>query len=282
MNPLLIGTRRAASHVLRPLVRRAAKAYVAGEHLCDALATQERLAERGITATLGYWDGPADSPRRVADHYLAAVTALGGRGAYLSTKPPALGFSAALAREVADAALATGVRLHCDSHAIDAADPSIAVAEQMLAAGGVVSFTLPGRWRRSLGDAQWAIDRRVPVRVVKGQWSDPADPARDLRGGYLELIDALAGRAASVDVATHDVPLALEAIGRLETAGTPSTWELLYGLPMRAALRLANERNIATRVYVPYGEAYLPYALGKLRHEPRIAWWLLKDMLTLN
>jgi proline dehydrogenase len=271
-----------ASRVLRPLVRRAAQAYVAGEHLSDAINTLERLKVRSLAATVGFWDSTPDSPRSVADTYLEALPALTDRDAYLSIKLPALKFSAELACEVARAAAAAGVRLHCDAHDIELVDQTKCLTDEMLGCGAVVSCTLPGRWRRSVDDAQWAIENRLPVRVVKGQWADPADPNRDLRAGFLEVIDQLAGRAASVAVATHDIPLALEAIRRLEAAGTPCTWELLYGLPMRAAVQQAAERDIAVRVYVPYGAAYMPYALGKLRQNPRIAWWLLRDMLCRN
>jgi proline dehydrogenase len=282
MKLITTAPRRMASHVLRPLLRRAARAYVAGEHLADAISTLDRLNRSGISGTLGFWDGPTDSPRGVADHYLAAVEALAGRDAYLSIKPPALGLSSELTGEVAQAAASTGVRLHCDSHGVDVADKTIALAGEILSAGAAVSLTLPGRWQRCLADAQWAIEQGAAVRVVKGQWSDPADPDRDMSAGFLELIDRLAGQAKAVDVATHDVPLALEAIRRLKAAGTPYTWELLHGLPMKAALRLASEQGIPVRVYVPYGAAYLPYALGKLQCQPRIAWWLLRDLLTRN
>ena len=233
---------------------------MAGEHLSDALDTVERLKNRSLAATLGYWDSPPDSPRSVADTYLQALTALAGQSAYLSIKLPALKFSTELGCEVAQAAAAAGVRVHCDAHDIGLVEQTKWLTEQMLRCGAVVGCTLPGRWQRSRDDAHWAIDHRLPVRVVKGQWADPSDPTRDLRSGFLEVIDRLAGRAATVAVASHDTPLALEAIRRLEAAGTPCTWELLYGLPMRAAVRQAAERDIPVRVYVPYGAAYLPYA----------------------
>ncbi len=282
MTTLKTRTRRVASQVLRPLLRRAAQAYVAGEHLSDAIGTLERLKDRSLAATLGFWDSAPDSPRGVADTYLKALTALANRDGYLSIKLPALKFSAELAGEVAQAAAAARVRLHCDAHDIDLVDPTKSLTEEMLRSGAIVGCTLPGRWRRSVDDARWAIRHRLPVRVVKGQWADPADSARDPRAGFLEVIDQLAGRAATVSVASHDIPLALDAINRLEAAGTPCNWELLYGLPMRAAVRQAADRNIPVRVYVPYGAAYLPYAMGKLRQDPRIAWWLLKDLLCRN
>ncbi len=268
-----------ASRCLRPLVRRAALAYIAGEKLSDALAVRDRLAERGLSATLGYWDSSAESAGEVASVYLAALDELAGSGDYLSIKLPALRFSSEYTAEVAAAAKAHAVRLHCDSHDIETSPQMQSLVDEILRSGATVSYTLPGRWRRSLDDADWAAERGLTVRVVKGQWADPADPNRDLRGGFLEVVDRLAGKPLHVAVASHDVPLAAEAVRRLQAAHTSCSLELLYGLPMRSASAMAKSLGAAVRVYVPYGAAYLPYALGKLKHNPRMAWWLLRDML---
>jgi proline dehydrogenase len=98
-----------------------------------------------------------------------------------------------------------------------------------------------------------------------------------LRAGYLETIDRLARRAKHVSVASHDPALVEDAIRRLQAAGTPCDIELLYGLPMRGVRKLAEQLGVGIRVYVPYGEAYMPYALGQIRRKPRILGWLAKD-----
>jgi proline dehydrogenase len=264
---------------LRPLVRRAARSYIAGEHLADALALRRRLAARGLAATLGYWDTSAESAGQVAAAYLAALEELADSGDYLSIKLPALRFSLDETLRVAAAAKARGVRLHCDSHDIETTGQMQTLVEAILQAGASVSYTLPGRWRRSLDDADWAAERGLTVRVVKGQWADPADPDRDLRAGFLEVIERLAGKPVHVAVASHDVPLAAEAVRRLQASGTGCSLELLYGLPLRQSLTLAESLGVSVRVYVPFGAAYLPYALGKLKQNPRMAWWLLRDLL---
>ena len=71
--------------------QRAARAYVAGPLLGDALEAGRRAASRGFAMALGFWDG-GEPPRQVADTYARALdgmTAAGLEG-YLSIKAPAL------------------------------------------------------------------------------------------------------------------------------------------------------------------------------------------------
>jgi proline dehydrogenase len=265
-------------------MQRAARDYVGGQFIEDAMTVVERFASDGITSTLGYWNTPDFSPRQVADEYLASILSVRAANVdnYISIKTPALNFSADLAAELGAGAQAHQVRIHCDSHGTEAADPTYAMLETMLqhCAADKLGTTLPGRWKRSLSDADWAIDRGIPVRVVKGEWPDPSDPRRDPAAGYLEVIDRLAGRAFHVAVATHKPKLAAEAVARLRAAGTRCGLELLFGLSTRAMLRWAKENNVPVRVYVPYGPYYLPYAINQLRYNPRILWWVLKNAVT--
>ena len=279
MKQLAKGARKLASRCLLPLIHRAAHAYVAGEHLADALKVANILAPRGLNATLGYWDSPENTPRIVADEYIAGVKALAGReNSYLSIKAPSLGFLRDLLNEVAQQARQDHVRLHFDAQSPEEADRSLALFDEFLTTGIDLSYTLPGRWVRSVRDAEWVAERGIIVRVVKGQWADPEVPHRDLREGFLDVIDSLAGKAKHVEVASHDVPLVEEAIRRLRGAGTSCSLELLYGLPMRQSLHQADRLALSTRIYVPYGKSYLPYALSRVRSNPRIAWWLLRDL----
>jgi CelD/BcsL family acetyltransferase involved in cellulose biosynthesis len=301
--------RGAAKACVMPLVKRAARRYIAGNKLGDALRVKEQLAAQGHWTTIGYWDAEGDSARAVADQYLAGLDALVQESpdCYLSIKLPALRFSSELLSEVAERAvghvykrarptcrLARGPngpsivghvykraprRIHFDALAPETADRTREMIDELLTAvpGIDLGCTLPGRWRRSPQDARWAVERGLFVRVVKGQWADPQEPGRDPRAGYLEVIDQLAGRARRVAVATHDPDLAADALRRLRAAGTPCDLELLHGLPMRRAIKKARELGVGVRVYVPYGETYLPYALSQIRRRPRILWWLAKD-----
>jgi proline dehydrogenase len=261
-----------------PIVERAASSYVAGRTLNDALKVARRIESDGFQFTVGYWNGPEDSPTRIVEEYIAGIRAIAGKpGTYLSIKVPSIEFDAELLREVVREARNQRVRIHLDSHSHDEATATRLLCEKFINSGAEISYTLPGRWLRSISDAQWLNNYQLPVRVVKGQWPDTNQSERDLREGYLAVIDALAGKARHVDVASHDVTLVREAMRRLQSAGTSCHIELLYGLPMRESLALAEELRSPVRIYIPYGKAYLPYALSKMKNNPRIAWWMLRD-----
>lgn len=264
----------------RSLAKRAARTYVAGPGLADALQVCRRLDRRGVAGTIGFWNGDGDRPRAVADAYLAGSIAVSVERlkCALAVKAPALGFDSDLLAAVLEQCRRNGVRVHFDSLEPEAADRTCAVIEQALPHGPGLGCTIPGRWRRSLRDVEWAIEMGLHVRVVKGQWADPDDPAVDPGSGFLAVVERLAGRACSVSVATHDPALARDALRRLRSARTPCELELLWRLPAQPVVRVASEARVPVRVYVPYGSAWLPYRLSQASRNPRVLWWFVRDL----
>jgi proline dehydrogenase len=265
----------------RPIERRAAGAYLAGPELSASLDSGDRIAARGYGVILGFWNADSDEPAAVADENLAAIEAIRTRGTrwYLAIKAPALRYDADLVGRIVHAAAPLGTIVHFDSHAPDTADETIALAVKARESHDQIGITIPGRWRRSLADADRAAESGLRVRLVKGEWPDPDDPGRDMRDGCLEVLDRLAGRAPHVSVATHDAELAREAVRRLAASGTPHDIELLVGLPFDPVIEVARNAGLPVRVYVPYGHASLRYGLQFLRRNPRRLWWLMRDLV---
>ena len=203
----------------------AARAYIVGPELGDALRVARRLGATQESVTVCYWNQREDAPERVAAANLEAVQALGQLAPrpYLSIKAPAFGFDRSLLEPLCLAAGRHQIALHFDSHGPETADGTWALMTALGPNRPDLSCTLPSRWQRSLRDAELAMEHGFSVRVVKGQWPDPARPEADpalLRRQFLELIDQLAGRARLVRVATHDAGLAREALQRLQAART--------------------------------------------------------------
>ena len=261
-----------ASALILPVVKRAARPYLGGDTIADALCVAERVHADGMASTIGYWDRGDENLIAVRQVYLDAIAAMAKGGDYLSVKPPALRFSGETAAELAAAAAPNGLRIHCDSHGPEVADLSNRMLEAMRKhlSPELIGTTLPGRWRRSLGDADWAVAAGTNVRVVKGQWPDPEDKGRDPSAGFLEVVDRLCGRARLVAVATHDFALGSEAIRRLQSAGTACEVEVLLGYPAKPLLNWAKANGVKVRVYVPYGGGFIPNAIGVLKRNPRL------------
>lgn len=269
--------------IVRPLhwaTKYAAASYIAGPDLQDAVRVCNKNTENGFSSTICPWDSPHDSPDYVASTYKQALNAIieGNLDCYLSIKVPSLNYDLSHIVELVEIAREKGVRLHFDSLAPDTASSSMTLLEKITEKYRYIGYTLPSSWRRSIFDVEKIVALKVPVRIVKGQWPDPETPSLDSSENFLNLVDALAGRASHVGIATHDILLARKALSRLKANGTSCELEQLYGLPMRIDT-VAKPLDIPVRVYTPYGHAYLSYALSAIRKRPIILGWLIKDFL---
>jgi proline dehydrogenase len=246
--------------------------HVAGETPEQAARSCARLARGGVAVTAGYFHGGEAEPAAVADTWRRLADALAGSGcdALLALKAPALGFDDGLVGEIAEA----GIPLMFDS----LTEP-LAARTHALAEGSSAGMALPARWRRSTEDAARLRDGRCRIRLVKGEWADPvADPA-DFAEAYLGLARILAGRGATVGVATHDPLLAEAALEVLLDAGTPCELEQLRGLPRRRTMAVARKLGVRVRLYYPFGPGWWPYALDKALARPYLPLWALRDWL---
>lgn len=271
-----------ASRAMQVLLTQVAKRYVAGPQVADAVTVMQRYLAQGRNCTLGYWDKPAEAPLAVLDQYLQSIEALTAPG-YVSVKLTTLDYSEELLDRLVQPAIAKGVRVHFDAMSADTADRTRKSIEQLVLRHGQklqVGYTIAGRWRRSVGDAAWACELGLPVRVVRGQFPEADDP--DPMEGYLAVVRALAGKARSVGVATHNLAMCEQSLRVLCDAGTPTTLEQLHGLPMRRQLRVAQARQLQTTVYVAYGQAYLPYVVSSVMRNPKTMVWLLRDLVLMR
>src|SRR5207245_1560434 len=172
------------------------------------------LSGIGFRSTVGYVIAPDDGPRAVADRYLATIDAIGAErfDCYVSVKAPELRFSRDLFHEIAQRARERGVGLHFDALGPEDVDETFSLIDELRTIQPKIGCTLPGRWRRSVADADGAIDLHLSVRVVKGEWADRAEHEVDPRSGSLAVVERLAGRVRHAAIGTHDANLARGAL----------------------------------------------------------------------
>lgn len=258
---------RGARYALPGLIER----RVEGETAEEAARSCARLARGGVAVTAGYFHRAGADPAAVAETWrrLAAGLRESGCDALLALKAPALAFDERLVRSVAQA----GVPPVFDSLTKPLAEKTLELAESVSA-----GVALPARWRRSLGDARRLRESPCRVRLVKGEWADPVADAADPAEAYVGLARLLAGRSATVGVATHDPVLAEAALKVLLDGGTPCELEQLRGLPRRRTMAVARRLGVPVRLYYPFGPGWWPYAVDKALARPYLPLWALRDL----
>ena len=267
---------------IRFVLQRAGRVYTAGPAAENAVAVCESLAAQGFASIASFWTGYLDDPDLVCDSYIYLLDLIQRMklDCYLSVKATALGFKSELVEKILHEAAAANTTIHFDSMAPDTVDRTFALIEQARRTYSNLGYTLPARWRRSRSDTDRIIDLGLRVRIVKGQWSGLNGDDGDPQDGFVRLVDRLISKGGRhVAVATHNPAVAHATLSLLKNSGKSHELELLHKLPRHRMLKIAREYEARTRVYVPCGEAGMPYRLKEIARHPLILVWFTRDLI---
>lgn len=285
--------------VPKPIVRRFASRYVAGETLDDGLAAIRALAAEGAMATL---DVLGESVTRreqtvaTRDEYLRAIDALAKSGlpANVSIKPTAVGLSIdpGLAREnclaICRKAAESNLFVRLDMEDTPYTESTLALVLELKKEYPNIGVVIQAYLRRSLRDLDRLIEAKMNVRICKGIYIEPRVHAYKDRDVVIRNFGALVDKHLSAGcyagIATHDeacVQLALATIDRLKLGPEGYEFQMLLGVDplLRKLLIDAGHR---LRVYVPYGRDWYAYSTRRLKENPAIARHALRALLGLG
>ena len=88
-----------------------------------------------------------------------------------------------------------------------------------------------------------------------------------------------------VGIATHDKNLIEECIKIIEIKNIPKDrfeFQYLYGVPMNRNKEVYKKMDSKIRSYVPYGEDWYEYSIRRIKENPKIASYVLKNILFRN
>jgi proline dehydrogenase len=288
---------RSLPAVPRPLVRRFADRYMAGETLDDAVATVRRLNRLGAMATvdvLGEFVHEQQQADAAVEQYLALLDAISRHGldSHISVKLTALGLEIdrELARahllRVVEAAESQGTFVRIDMEDSRHTDTTLAIYRELRDGGhDLVGIVIQAYLRRAMADVRDLRDLVPRVRLVKGIYVEPAAIAfqepQQINRSYVELLEELLDAGSHVAVATHDESLVTAAQRLARESGLSRDryeFQLLLGVKehLRDRLIASGER---VRIYVPYGQAWYGYSVRRLKENPSIAGYVARDIL---
>ncbi len=286
-------------YIPRPIMRRLASRYIAGERLEDAIAKLEDLARRGhpgILDVLGENVATAEEAMAAARIYEQGATAIAGEGldAYVSVKPTHLGLTIDeqlaldLFSGLAGRCRERGLRMRVEMEDHPTTDATLALFETLRKRFDNVGIVLQSRLFRSIRDVDALAPGPLDVRLVKGIYLEPASIAHvdpePIREAYVEIARKLFARGARVGLATHDEGLGARCLAVAREAGVPKDryeFQVLLGVREELWERWKNAGYVV-RVYVPFGPEWRAYSQRRLRKNPQILRHVMRDTLGLG
>jgi proline dehydrogenase len=282
--------------VPKPIVRRVASRYVAGETLADAIRVIQDLNAKGAMATLDVL-GEEVSERGMAtaavEEYLRALEAIDREkiDSNVSIKPTMLGlkidegFCHENIARIVETAKRYGNFVRIDMEDSTTTDATLRIYRDLQARYGNVGCVLQAYMRRTLSDIDGLPDPGGNARICKGIYVEPRRIAwkgfDTVRANYVQALDKLIARGVYVGIATHDEYLACAATALIDKHGLKRDryeFQMLLGVDqeLRGILLEGGHR---LRVYVPYGRDWYPYSIRRLRENPEVARHVLKALL---
>lgn len=282
--------------VPRPVMRRLASRYIAGERLEEALAKLAELARAGHPGILDVLgeniEGPEEA-RAAARTYAEGAERIAAAklDAYVSVKPTHMGLSLdpnlclELFSGLAAQCRTLGLFLRVEMEDHPTTDATLRLFESLRERFDNVGIVLQARLFRTPADVDALRPGPLDVRMVKGIYLEPAAIAHTepepIRAAYVACTRKLLQRGARVRLATHDEGLSERCLALVREHRIPRDgYEFQVLLGVREELwRKWKADGHVVRVYVPFGPEWRAYSQRRLRKNPQILRHVMRDAL---
>lgn len=283
------------------LAWKAARRFVAGRTVDDAVAVVAALNAEGLSATLDYLGENVTTRAEAAataDAYIATIDAIRRRGVHsgISLKLTALGLdlgpavaAAELERVLAHAAAQSPpVFVRIDMEGSPYTATTLELFEAVRARHAHVGIVLQSYLRRTAADADALARAGAHVRIVKGAYLEPEAIAFQAKAEVDAAFTDLVARLLAADarsagtytaVATHDPAMIAFTESFAAAHGVPRDayeFQMLYGIRRDLQEKLVKD-GWGVRVYVPFGREWYPYFMRRLAERPANIWFFVSN-----
>jgi proline dehydrogenase len=280
----------------KPLVKRFARRYVAGESIEEMLATVRRLNTEGMMATidvLGEFINDPSEARQAAALYKEVLVAVDREQleANISVKLTQMGLllDKELCYEIMADLVATAAQygnfVRIDMEDTPCTTDTIAIYLRLRKQYSNVGIVLQAYLRRTLKDSREIMQAGAGhFRLCKGIYVEPRTLAykdhKLINKNYALVLEEMFKNRAYVGIATHNEELvwdAMRLIDQYQLKRDEYEFQMLLGVDaeLREIILDAGHRM---RVYVPFGKQWYAYCMRRLKENPGIARHILKNL----
>lgn len=270
--------------------------FIAGRTLEQALRVCSNLKNENTLATLDHLGENVTTLEEAAasrEAYMKALHGIDDRqlGATVSVKLSQMGLDLSEpharenVRQLAARAKELNTRIEIDMESSQYTDRTLSIVRAIHKDMGNVRAVIQAYLFRSEADINDLNERKIPVRLCKGAYREPADTAyqskEDVDTSYLRLSRKLLKEGTHPAIASHDERMLREAVSYARTLGlSPDAFEfqMLYGIRRDLQKELAGQ-GYRLRLYVPYGDAWYPYFMRRLAERPANVWFVVRNLI---
>ena len=279
------------------VIRLVAGKYVAGESAADALNVVKALNLQGFSATvdiLGEHTINKNTALDITNEYKSILSSINDQNlnCNISIKPSHLGMDISTECIVENmTSLIKTARENSQFIRIDMEDSSLTNAtiqlyikckEEYEKVGTVLQAYLL-RTNNDLNELN--NENKFNVRICKGIYRESSDIAlqsrHDINNNFLKLLRFSFKNNIYVCIATHDQFLIKESYKIIEDLEIPNDrfeFQVLYGVPGSGWLQKHLNHEYMVRVYVPFGKDWYDYSLRRMKENPNIIGYVLRNI----
>ena len=278
------------------LVRPFAKPYVAGESIDSVIKIAKKLNDNGFSTTLdilGEFVNSKEEANKIKNAYSELIKNISSKklDSTISVKLThlGLGIDSKLGEENFNSLSLIGkeynVGITIDMENSTYTSKTFEIYKNAIIKNEKLGAVIQAYLYRSLDDIKHLDSSLLNLRICKGIYNESQDIAIQdrlaINDNYFEMAKSLLNGQGYACLATHDLTL----IDRLESfidendiSPRRFEFQVLYGVPMGNRLEELKSKGYKIRIYVPFGEAWFEYSARRLKENPKIISYVLKNL----
>ncbi len=280
----------------RWMVRPFALPYVVGETIDEALQAAESMIGQGFSVTmdiLGEHTSDVELSHKITDDYCSLYNLITQKklDCTISLKLTHLGLdiSEELAVEnlnkIIESARPGNRGLTIDMENSPYTSQTLALYKTVLEYYEDTGTVLQAYLHRSMDDLKQIISSKLRLRICKGIYREDEKIAfqnrNQINENYIAICQTLLEDEGFAEIATHDIELIHHLDQWISENHIPMDrfeFQVLYGVPMGNTLEKLKDKGYRVRVYIPFGDKWYEYSIRRLKENPNIAGYVLKNM----
>jgi len=280
----------------KPLVKRFAMRYIAGEGLDDAVRVVKNINSKQMMATmdvLGENVSTREEPLRAVRECEGVLHSINKHhlDANLSIKLTQFGlkideeFCHSNVKRLLEIASGYNNFVRIDMEDSSTTGETLELYGRLRSEGFEnVGVVIQANMRRSEEDVRRLISMKANIRLCKGAYLEPEAIAlkgkEEIRLNYLKLLKMILKGKCYVAIATHDdflISPAYQTIQEMNLQKSAYEFQMLHGVRMKLRGKIVTDGH-RLRVYVPFGRYWYAYSIRRFKENPQMVRYIIRAL----